>query len=292
MERQKKAYLFAVLAVLLWSTAASAFKITLRYISPFEIIFISTFVSAVFFALVIIVQGKLKQIFETSGKKILLSMLMGLFNPFIYYLILFKAYSILPAHQAQPLNFIWPIVIVLISIPILKQKITLRNIVAILVSFIGVIIISTRANFNLFRIEEPLGVFLALVSSVFWALFFVINIRDNRDEMVKLGFSFFFGFCYILIFMIIRNDWQLPAWQGIIGSVYIGCFEMGITFFVWMMALKLSHTTAHVSNLIYLTPFISLIFIRLVVREAIHYSAIIGLFFIIGGILLQPRSRY
>lgn len=292
MEKQKKAYFFAILAVLLWSTAASAFKITLRYASPHEIIFISTFVSAVIFVIIIMLQGKQKQIIKTPVKKVLLSMLMGLFNPFIYYLILFEAYSILPAHQAQPLNFIWPVVIVLISIPILKQKSTFRNIIAIIVSFIGVIIISTRANFNLFRIDEPWGVFLALISSVFWALFFVINIRDNRDEMVKLGFSFVFGFCYILIFMIIRNEWPLPAWQGIIGSVYIGCFEMGITFFVWMMALKLSKTTAHVSNLIYLTPFISLIFVGLVVRETIHYSAIIGLFFIIGGIILQPRSQF
>jgi drug/metabolite transporter (DMT)-like permease len=66
---------------------------------------------------------------------------------------------------------------------------------------------------------------------------------------------------------------------------------MGVTFTLWMMALKLSSTTAKVSNLIYLSPFISLILIHFFVGEVILLSTIIGLGLIVGGIVLQQYLR-
>ena len=64
---------------------------------------------------------------------------------------------------------------------------------------------------------------------------------------------------------------------------------MGITFVIWIKALKYSRTTAQVNNLIYLTPFLSLIVISSVIKERILLSSIIGIMFIIGGIILQKR---
>ncbi|MCD4732585.1 MAG: DMT family transporter, partial [Bacteroidales bacterium] len=80
---------------------------------------------------------------------------------------------------------------------------------------------------------------------------------------------------------------QIP---GIMGSIYIGLFEMGITYFLWLKALKLSINTAKVSNLVYLSPFISLIIIRNIVGEKILFSTIVGLLFIISGIIIQQFS--
>jgi drug/metabolite transporter (DMT)-like permease len=62
---------------------------------------------------------------------------------------------------------------------------------------------------------------------------------------------------------------------------------MSITFVIWLMALTNSSNTAKVSNLIYLSPFIALFFIRYTVGEKIHISTFIGLIFIVGGILIQ-----
>jgi drug/metabolite transporter (DMT)-like permease len=87
------------------------------------------------------------------------------------------------------------------------------------------------------------------------------------------------------------NRYPHLPWQGIAGSVYLGIFEMGITFILWLMALKLSSTTAKVSNLIYLSPFISLILIHFFVGEVILLSTIIGLLFIVGGIIIQQYLK-
>lgn len=288
---QLKAYFFALLAVLFWATAASAFKLTLEFMPYPNLLLLSSFTSSVIFLIIIFIQKKIYLLKKNTKRQLLTSMIMGLLNPFLYYLILFKAYTLLPAHQAQPLNFVWPLVIVLLSIIFLKQRIKPRNIIALLISFLGIIIISSRGKLTVLNISEPYGVFLALVSSVFWGLFFVINMIDSRDEMIKLFLSFSFGFSYTLIYLFLIGSLVMPGIKELAGSIYIGFFEMGITFYIWLKALKISKTTASVSNLIYLTPFISMLFIRLVVQEQIHTSAVVGLFLIVSGIIVQPGMR-
>jgi len=76
----------------------------------------------------------------------------------------------------------------------------------------------------------------------------------------------------------------------LLGACYVGFFEMGITYIIWLMALKLSATTAKVTNLIYLSPFTSLIFIHFIVGEKILISTITGLVLIIAGIVWQQLT--
>ena len=83
----------------------------------------------------------------------------------------------------------------------------------------------------------------------------------------------------------------MPGWQGFTGGIYIGLFEMGITFVLWLNALKYSLTTAKVSNLIYISPFISLIIIHFIVGETILLSTIMGLALIVSGILMQQYLK-
>jgi len=234
-------------------------------------------------------QQKIELVFSFSKKEYLHSLFLGFLNPFLYYLILFKAYELLPAQEAQPLNFIWPLMIVLLSIPILKQKIKLINIIALLISFLGVIIISTHGKVFDLKFSNPFGVFLALFSSIIWAFFFIFNMKDKRDEIAKLFLSFLFGFFYILVFSLIFTKIELLSMKGILGATYISFFEMAITFFVWLKALTLSETTAKVNNLIYLTPFLSLLFINFLVGEKILFSTFIGLIFIVSGILCSSE---
>jgi drug/metabolite transporter (DMT)-like permease len=179
--------------------------------------------------------------------------------------------------------------LVLLSIPLLRQRISARSIVAILVSFIGVIVIATRGNILAFRLTDVTGVLLAVGSSVIWALFWIYNLRDRRDEVVKLFLNFAFGSCFVLIAMLLFSDVRLPTGRGVLGAAYIGLFEMGITFLLWLNALKLSRTTARVANLIYLVPFLSIVVIHFALGEQIFFSTITGLILIVAGIILQER---
>ena len=282
-----KAYLYAMTAVLLWATVATAFKVSLRNLEPLQLLLYASVVSTLALFVILLFQGKIGLLRQYSGKEYLFSAILGLLNPFFYYVILFEAYSLLPAQQAQPINMTWPIVLVLLSIPILKQRIRLLSILAIVVSFFGVYVLATKGDIFGFRFESPLGVALALGSTIFWSLFWILNVRDRRDEVAKLFLSFLFGTAFALPVLLAFSSFDVADKRGLLGAAYVGIFEMGVTFVVWLMALKTSRTTAQVSNLIYVSPFLSLIPIHFVAGEKIFFSSVVGLAFIVGGVLLQ-----
>ncbi|MBN1198068.1 MAG: DMT family transporter [Bacteroidales bacterium] len=291
MKNQQKAYLFALTAVLFWSTIGSAMKISLNYIDVVQLLLMANLVAVVVLFLILVSQNKLRLLkglrFWDYGR----SAILGLLNPFLYYMVLLAAYDLLKAQEAGTLNYIWPLILVLLSIPLLKQQISGWSLIAILISFTGLLIISTRGDILEFSFSSPLGVILAVGSAFFWALYWILNMKDVRENVSKLFLNFCFGFFYILLLYLFRGDFVTPTWQGVAGSVYLGIFEMGLTFIFWLKALNYSSNTAKVSNLVYLSPFLSLIIIRYVVGETILGSTVIGLCFIISGIILQQYLK-
>jgi len=295
MERQKKAYLFAFLAVLFWSTSASAFKICLSperlNVPVLPLLFGASLVSSVALFLNLLLSRKASLLRSLSKDDFVRSAFLGFLSPFLYYTVLFKAYSILPAQEAQPLNFVWPLVLVLLSAAILRQKIKPRDIVAISISFFGVLIISTKGHVLSLRLSDPLGVALATGSSIPWALYWIYNLKDKQDEVVRLFLNFTFASVYVFVLMLLLRQLESPSLKGAIGITYVGLFEMGITFLIWLKALKLAKNTASVTSLVYLVPFLSLIVIYFVLDEKILPSTVVGAVFIVGGIVLQKLRR-
>ncbi len=285
--KNKLSLIYAFFSVLLWSTVATAFKLSLNYMTPVNLLFYSSLSSLFITGTILFFSGKLKLLFLQNKRDIKNSFLFGLFVPFSYYLVLFNAYSRLKAQEAQTLNFIWPIVISLLSIPILGQKIKFKNIFALFLSFIGVFVISTHGKIFSFNFSDPIGIFLALSSSFLWAIYWLYNKKDSREPIVKLFMNFFFGTAYIGLYGILRESLVFPNSFPIVGPIYVGFFEMGFTFFLWLKALELSDNTSKVANLVYLTPVISLFFINSVLGERILFSTIVGLILIIAGIVIQ-----
>jgi drug/metabolite transporter (DMT)-like permease len=293
MDKTRQSYLYAGLAIFFWSTVPTAFKISLGELDILPMLTIASLTSAIILSFVVITGRKAHLLRLTSTKELLNSAILGFINPFLYYLILLKAYQLLPAQVAQPLNMIWPIILVFISVPILGQKIEKKSFLALIISFIGVYIISSQGRLFNPGHSHLSGVFLATGSSIFWAFYFILNVKDKRDEGVKLLLNFLFGSAYLIIAMIIMGKFNFEIGpKGFISSVYVGCFEMGITFFFWLKALQLAPNTAKVSNLVYLAPFLSLVFVHFILHEPVYYTSPVGLIIIVMGIFIQNyRSK-
>lgn len=287
MKNQKLAYFYAISAVIIWSTVASAFKISLQYLDYLQLLLFSSLVSSIILLIILYLKNDFKELFTFSLKEYLHSAFLGFLNPFLYYILLFKANSLLPAQEAQPLNYTWPIMLVLLSIPLLKQKVKIKSIISIIISFFGVLIISTQGDLLGFGFTNLSGALLALSTALIWALFWIYDAKDKRKEVPKLFLNFLFGNLYILIATILFSKIEIPTIKGLLGASYVGLFEMGITFVLWSKALKLSVTTAKVSKFIYLVPFLSLVIVYFVLGENILLSTIIGLIFIVIGIVFE-----
>jgi drug/metabolite transporter (DMT)-like permease len=287
MVNQRKAYIYAIGAVLIWSTVASAFKISLRTLSPAHLLLYANFVSVLLLGGLLLCRRELGLALPKNRQELLRSIGLGILNPFLYYLVLFKAFDLLPAQEAQPLNYTWAITLSVLAVPLLKQKLSLREVVAILVSYSGVLVISTRGDVLGMNFTDPLGVALALGSTIAWALYWIYNTMDGRPPLAGLFMNFLCALPLTLLYCLIFTEMRAPDLTGLLGAAYIGCFEMGISFFLWLQALKYTATAARISSLIFISPFFSLILIHFLVGEEILPSTFYGLVLFVVGLVLQ-----
>ncbi|WP_339737025.1 DMT family transporter [uncultured Sunxiuqinia sp.] len=289
MKNQRKAILWALLAVVFWSTVASAFKIALKVLSPFQLILVASITSFLIFFILILVQGKFRLLLTVNRRGLLLSVGQGLFNPFLYYLVLFKAYDLNPAQVTQSLNMVWPIVLAVLSAPVLGHKISSRNVWGILLSFVGVVFIASQGSISGFYKTDLIGALLALASSVIWSLYWIFSVQEKRDKLVVFFWNFVFGISYLVVYGLFApgESFQIQPDGYFFVAIYIGLFELGLTYVVWMKALQYSDNNAVTGNFIFLSPFLSLIFIHFILHEVIHLTTFFGLALIIFGIFVQ-----
>ncbi len=289
MNNQAKAIIFALLSVLCWSTVAPAFKLALNEISVLQVLTIASGVASVVLLIILAFRNQLKEIKKLKRTDLLWSLCFAIINPVIYYLVLFTAYDRLPAQIAQPLNYTWPIMLSLLAIPFLKQKLPWRAFLALLVSFAGVVIISLQNKETTGLDTDLTGIILALTSSIAWAAYWLLQFKSRLDKSLQLFLNFSISFIILcIIFAITGQNIPISA-KAWLPSIWIGVFEMGITFFFWMTAMQYAEKTHIISNLAFLSPFISLFFINLVLKEHITVYTVAGLTLIVGGILLQRR---
>ena len=286
-KNQSKAYLFAGIAIFFWSTVASVFKLTLEHLEPIQLVLYSTLFSICVLFILVLYQGKLNLIKSFSRDDLKKCALLGFLNPCLYYIILFKAYDVLPAQEAMVINFSWPVMLVILSIPILKQTIDVKSFLSIIVCYLGVVVIATKGDIFSMQFVNPFGVFLMLISTVIWSLFWLFNTKNSNDSLVSLFLIFLFSFPLILVFVLFTNSFVVPSFKGLIGSIYIGFFEMGISLVLWQSALKISTTVSRVASLVFITPFMSLVVLYFVLGEKILVSTFFGLILICTGLILQ-----
>lgn len=290
LSRQQKAYVYAALTVFLWSTVASAFKLSLRYTDPLQLLLWADIASIACLGMILFFSGNFRLLKKYTARDMAAAAGLGILNPFLYYIILFSAYDLLPAQVAQPLNYTWAITLTLLSIPLLKQKIGIRDAAAILISYFGVVLIATYGRPFLLEFSSIPGVVLALGSTVIWSLYWIFNTRDRHDPVAGLFLNFVFALPPILVAcFVFSSPWPIPLY-GLAGAFYVGVFEMGIAFVLWLKAMKLTVSAAKISTLIFFSPFLSLVFISFLVGEDIRVSTIIGLLFIVAGNALQQTD--
>ena len=283
-QNENYALIFGLAAVLCWSTVATAFKIALKFQNVSTLVFIASCTSLVLLAVILTVQGKLTQAFTSLPQHWKPALLLGLLNPLLYYHVLLWAYDLLPAQVAQPINYTWAIMLALLSVPFLGHKLRKVDLLSLLICYSGVVIISLGGSAA--GASSLTGILLALLSTIIWAGYWIFNSRNQRDPIIAL----FQNFLMVIPFAALMA-WPLSSnWQGLASSAYIGIFEMGFAFVLWLYAMKRTRNTSRISNLIFLSPIISLFLIHFILGETIHNTTFFGLALIIGGLAVQNKT--
>lgn len=277
--------MLALVTVALWSTVATGFKLGLERMAPLQLLWLASLVSLVFFAAAAVVQR-----FRTGPTPNLAwrdygyAAALGLLNPFGYYAVLFAAYDRLPAQIAQPLNFTWAITLTLLAVPVLKQRLGHRELFGIVISYAGVVVVLTGGSATNMMVDA-LGVALALGSTLLWATYWLANVRIKLPPERALLLAFAAGTPLVGIACVMTSGLPEPSPANLTYGLWVGLVEMGIAFLTWQVALRSTRHAGRLAQLVFLAPFISLLFIARFVGEAIQPSAVVGLALIVAGLV-------
>ena len=296
MTQDNKAIVYAAIAVLSWSTVASAFKIALRYLSSFELLLVASCTAFLIFLFTLLARKKWKEVKNLSASQWRWFALLGLLNPVTYYLVLFRAYDLLPAQVAQPVNYSWPILLLILLSLFAGQSIPKIKYVGMLLSLGGVVLISAGTGLSDKLEFSVTGFLLAFLSAFLWAGYWMVsNKRKEVDAIIALTVTFFFGSAYLLIASLWMEPVVLPI-QALLSGMYVGAFEIGIHFVCFGMAIQLTSNATLVNQMCYLSPFLSLFLIHLILGEQIVWTTYAGLLLIVVGIIfnqyLAPRLKH
>lgn len=283
---QRRSTWCALAAVGIWSTVATAFKLALRDLDTFQLLLVADIVSLACLGAVLAWQRRPRAPFAVAAGDRRRAVLLGALNPFAYYLVLFAAYDRLPAQVAQPINYTWALTLSWLAIPLLRQKPRPRVLAAGVVCYAGVVLIATGGHAPGHGSADPVGVGLALGSTVLWALYWLVNARSRLDPVVGLWWNFAGALPLCAAAVALRSSFAMPV-RGLLGGAYVGAFEMGFTFILWLSALRLAPSAAKVANLIFLSPLLSLVLINFVLREPVRPATVAGLALIIAGLWWQ-----
>lgn len=286
MNNSKKAYIYLGIGIILWASTPAVAKLLLRNLDNFQVLFFTSLIATITLFLICIFQNKLKIILNYKAKDYFTFIYTGFFGIFLYYLLTFASLSLIPAQESSIVNYLWPIMVLILATLILKERMSIKKILAIIISFVGVWVVVSKGNLFNLNFSNSYGVLFAFLGAISYGLFSVLGKKQNYEKITSMFFYYLFSFILILIIAPFFTNIKFPTLMEFMGLLWLGIFTSGIAYVLWFLALKYGETTK-MSNLIYLTPFVSLIYIYLLTGEKILYSSIIGLIIVILGIILQ-----
>ncbi len=287
---EKKQIVYAVLTVFLWATMAPAVKLMQDSVPTTEVLFLAGVFSVVFLLGRLIANGKVKE-YRTFGAQNYKAVLgLGFLGFFVYEFLYYFGIAQLTASTACILNYLWPIMLVLFSCLILKEPFTTRKVIAMVASFLGVVVLSAGGN-DQYGAHPVLGIVGCIVAAVSYGLFSVLNKREDLDQ--DLCMPIYWGVTMVsgLIAGFVEGGWTMPDLKTWLILAWLGVMANAVGYLIWAIALNDSKNSARIANFAFLVPVLSMLLSALILREQIHWNGIVALALILGGILYQSYEK-
>lgn len=285
----KKTYIFAFVAIFFWSTVSTTAKLLLGAYNNFQVLWISSLFAAITLLIYNISTGAIKDLKKYSFRDIVISVLIGLPGTMFYYIFFYGGTSKMIASQAFIVNYLWPIMSVIFAVIILKEKMNFKKALAMLMSFLGVVIVMGKDLLH-FNFNTAIGAGMCILGAVCYGLFTALNQKFKYDKRISMMLNYFVTFAVTSVINIVNGDIFMPTGLAAVGFVYNGALCIAVANTAWLLALE-SGRTAKVSNLAYITPFLSLMWNMLVLKDPFDPVYILGLAIIVSGILIQLKGE-
>ena len=279
-------YPLAAIAIVLWGTNPAVCKLSLGGMSSMQLIFLTSVIATVVLVGWGAAPGRLREARAYGPQDYLELAAIGIGPNFCCYLLTYQSLMVLPAHIATIINYLWPINTVLLAALILKERITLATIIALLLSFAGVAATMVALGGGSGLAPNQLtGVGFILAGSVLYGLFNVLNKRHGGSQVVNMIVYFSVSALAALPFVVDEGVPEIDT-TSMFGALWVGILVNAAGYVLWCTALQ-SAPSAMLANMAYIAPVISLVVSYFLLGEHIAIGACAGLALIVGGFLLQ-----
>lgn len=283
MNIKHKAYIYLLATTSIWGGLYVASKFVMDSVPPFTLLFLRYFIAVIILYFIYRI-GKHEKIQKEDYKYIIA---IGFIGYFLGIGLQLLGTHLCNASLASLINSINPVIIVILAIPILKEKVTLHKIIAVGVTVIGAIIIVGHVDGE----SAIIGVFVSMGSVIAWSLSSVLVrfVSKKYDSltitMYGMGLAVVFAFPTSMIELVIKQTtWPVITPVFLLALIYIIVISTSFSLLLWNKALSM--VDAATCSLFYpVQPFVSTLLGVLLLDEVITKNFVIGGVFITCGIL-------
>ena len=284
----KKEYLLAAYTIFCWGTLPAVTKLTLTNISNMQVLFISSAIATIVLFIYLCYSGKIRMVPHLSRKDLIQLVALGFLGNFLYSAFYYAGVRTLSSADASVINYLWPIIASVCASFVLHEKIAIRGWIAILVSFAGVLIISTKGHG--LHIADYQGVAYCIAGAVCYGIFNVFNKRKGLDQYLCTAIYFAVTMLFSgIIFAATERFSFMPAktWAGII---WLGVFIDAIAILTWGLAIQKADVS-YLSNFAYATPVVATLISYVLLQEPVERYTVLGMVFVLFGCILQIMGK-
>ncbi len=285
-QRRYRATLIGGVAILLWSTLAILTTMT-EGIPPFQLLALTFLVAFCVSTLLLLYRGE--TIFR-RGKPNLPVWIVSVGGLFGYHFFYFVALRNAPAVEANLINYLWPLLIVLFSSLLPGERLRWFHTTGALMGLFGAFLLVAMKGSISFQSAALGGYLAAVAAALIWSSYSVINRRF--DHIPTAAVSGFCGMTSLLAFVchFFMESWVTPDGIQILFVIGMGLGPLGLAFFVWDYGTKHGDLQL-IGVLSYSAPLLSTLLLILFGKAEASLLVLISCLLIIGGALLASKDK-
>jgi drug/metabolite transporter (DMT)-like permease len=211
--------------------------------------------------------------------------LLGVAGLFGYHALYFAALQLAPPAEANLVNYLWPLLIVLLSAPLAGERLGRSHLTGAALGFAGVALLAFGRGVN-FANDHALGYLLALGCAITWSLYSVLSRRLGETPTDAVA-----AFCAVsaILSLACHLTFEQTAWPATPASwlavLALGLGPAGSAFYFWDHAVKHGDIRA-LGALSYATPILSTaILVVCGLAEPTGVLLVAALFVTVGAVL-------
>jgi drug/metabolite transporter (DMT)-like permease len=281
-----KGTLYALFCVVLWGLIPIVSKIGQTSLNNHQFLFWSSLISFVVLFLSVVITGNLNSFKENSLKDWLVLSILGLLGTYFYYLFLYLGYSKASGMEVLVVQYTWPILIVVFSFFLLREPLTLKKTVAIILGFSGVALVLTKGELQNIDIKNGTVIALVGAGAACFAIFSVLSKKIKKEPLSVVTIYFFVATVASFLSMLSYSEFSLPSKSEIIPIVLNGVLVNGFSYVFWFLALK-STEASYLAPITYIAPILSAFYLIMFFNEPFYSVYVYGLLLVVLGGLIN-----